>query len=289
MYGEYKRMWYKKGKELLKSIECTNLPENQVAIWYIGQCGFVLKRRNIIIYIDPVLNDICDENGNTVRLYEAPYAPDNAIANYVLCTHDHIDHMAMETIKGIYSNNPQVKIIVPGVCKEALLAEEITDGNVIEAADEKKINLSDIQVIPFSTAHPVHCVREDGKDRNLAYYIMCGCISFLHMGDTYLTEKLIGSLKKYPSPDVLMVPINGKDFYLERQDIIGNMSAREAVKLSKELGVDLTIPMHFDMVKGNTVNPLHFVEELWEVDSGMKFSIPALGERIIFGDTRVGK
>ncbi|MDE6406202.1 MAG: MBL fold metallo-hydrolase [Lachnospiraceae bacterium] len=281
MYRDSGRKWYKKGKALLEDIQSTDLPGEQVAVWYIGQCGFVLKSKSTIIYIDPVLNDICDERGNTVRLYEAPYKPGNVTANYVFCTHGHIDHMAVETIKGISSNNPQVKIIVPGACKDILVAEEIAHEKIIEAAEEKEINLSGIQMIPFSTAHPVHSVGEEGKDKNLAYYIVCGQVSFLHMGDTYLTDHLVDRLKSCTDPDVLMVPINGTDFYLERQDIIGNMTAREAAKLSKELGADLTIPMHFDMVEGNTVNPLHFVEELWQVDSAMKFSIPALGERIL--------
>lgn len=281
MYRDSGRRWYKKGMALLEDIRYTELPGEQVAVWYIGQCGFVLKTENKIIYIDPVLNDICDESGNTVRLYEAPYKPENATADYVICTHEHIDHMAVETIKGICNNNPQVKIIVPGACKAVLMAEGIEHDKIIEASAEEEMIFSGIRLFPFSTAHPVHSVGEDGRDKNLAYYILCGQVSFLHMGDTYLTDNLIECLKSRLGPDVLMVPINGRDFYLERQSIIGNMTAREAAKFSKELEAELTIPMHFDMVKGNTVNPLYFVEELWEVDSSLKFSIPALGERIL--------
>lgn len=281
MYGGCKRKWYKKGKELLEEIAGTDLPENEAAVWYIGQCGFVVKKRSII-YVDPVLNDIWDENGNTVRLYEPPYSPDSASADYVLCTHAHIDHMAVETIRGICGNNPQVLLVVPGVCREILLAEGIAEERIVEAVSEKKICLPGVEIIPFSTAHPRHEVGEDGRESSLAYYVNCEQISFLHMGDTFLTERLTRNLKKYPGPDILMVPVNGSDFYLERKDIIGNMSAREAAKFSKELGADLVIPMHFDMIDGNTVNPTDFIEELWHVDSGMKFSIPALGERIIY-------
>ena len=64
-----RRAWYKKGEELLDEIKNTKVSEDELAIWYLGQCGFVIKQQKII-YIDPVLNDIQDEHGNSRRIYE---------------------------------------------------------------------------------------------------------------------------------------------------------------------------------------------------------------------------
>ena len=92
-----RKAWYKKGKQLLDEIKETKVSEDELAIWYLGQCGFVVKQQKII-YIDPVLNDMRDENGYSRRFYEPPFEPEMAEADYVFCTHGHDDHMARETV-----------------------------------------------------------------------------------------------------------------------------------------------------------------------------------------------
>ena len=66
-------IWYKKGQELLTEISESRLPDDMAAFWYIGQMGMVIKWRNTVIYVDPVLGDMKGEDGKTRRNYEPPF------------------------------------------------------------------------------------------------------------------------------------------------------------------------------------------------------------------------
>ena len=68
------RTWYRQGSELAEEIADTKVPKGTLAFWNLGQCGFVWKEQ-VTVYIDPVLNDIRDEQGSSRRLYPAPFSP----------------------------------------------------------------------------------------------------------------------------------------------------------------------------------------------------------------------
>lgn len=276
-----RKAWCKKGRELLDEIKDTKVTEDELAIWYLGQCGFVVKQQKII-YIDPVLNDMKDEYGISRRLYEPPFEPERAEADYVFCTHGHADHMARETVLGIHQNNKGVRFVLPGICKEIAADWGIPADSVIEAGTDRPLALSGLTVHGVQTAHPTHRREEDGREWSLAYGLEMNGIFLLHMGDTYITDRLLCDLKQLPAPQVLLAPINGSDYFRDEKNIIGNMSAREAAFLAEELSADLTLPMHYDMIKGNTCNPFVFLEELWDAAPWRKTALPALGERIIY-------
>ncbi|MNL04093.1 hypothetical protein D3C87_1246520 [compost metagenome] len=58
--------------------------------------------------------------------------------------------------------------------------------------------------------------------------------------------------------DVAILPVNERNFFKERQGIIGNMSIREAFGLAEEIGAKHVLPMHWDMFAPNSV----FEEEI---------------------------
>ena len=274
-------VWYKKGTDLLKEIQNTVLSDDEVAVWYLGQCGFVVKQKSII-YIDPVLNDIRDDSGNSIRRYEPPFSPEMVKADYVFCTHDHIDHMLEETVKGIYKNNSDMKFLIPGACEKTMIGYNISRNNIMEVGIDSDLILPNFTVTGISTAHPTHEKDDKGKVFTLAYNIQLGDIHLLHLGDTYLTDELLRDLKQLHAPHIFMVPINGIDYFRSKSNILGNLSTTEAAILAEELAADITIPMHYDMIKGNTYNPLRFIEDLREFAPGRKFRLPSLGERIIY-------
>ena len=101
-------------------------------------------------------------------------------------------------------------------------------------------------------------------------------------GDTYLTPHLYETLQALPRPDLLLAPINGQDFFRTQRNCIGNLEAEEAAQLAVRLGAVCTIPTHYDMVQGNTVDPLRFAAALRQLDPAACFALPALGERLLF-------
>ncbi len=270
--------WKKKGEELLKEIETARPAEGMVQAWFLGQVGWVMKYEDTLIAIDPVLNEIGD-----ARMYEPPFAPDALTLDYVLCTHAHCDHMAPPTLQGILRKNPNVKIVVPAGCVGFAGKIGIPAENLLVAHEGSSIELTDqISIFSILTAHPVHVSSERDPDMSLGFEIDFGGRRVVHLGDTYLTKRLLDALKNRQTPDVLMMPVNGSDLFRAMDNCIGNMEAEEAAALAVTLKADISVPMHFDMMRGNTVDPLRFAARMRALAPGMEYRIPVPGARMIF-------
>lgn len=280
--------WYLKGKALLAEIEEAQPGREEFLLWYLGQCGFAFKKEKIV-YIDPVLNDITDEKGNSRRLYPAPFAPEEVKADYVLCTHAHDDHLALETVMGIAGADPNTRFIVPGEGAELLKEAGMEEERVIEAFAGREISLPGLTIFPMAAAHPQYRKTDRGGDTALCYEMVMSGFRLLHMGDTYLTAQLLEDLKGRKSPDIFLSPINGTDYFRTAGGCIGNLNAIETARLAVMLKAGLTIPDHYDMMVGNTVDPLDFVRILRELDSAARWRLPALGECVIYRRGRQGE
>lgn len=260
-------------------------------IKFLGQCGFLLTEDDMSIVIDPVFSDL-QENGQSIMNYPPVMKPSDIAPDFCFCTHDHIDHLDIDTVCGLAETNDKTKFVVPAGCKVILTERGIKDeriitfddgeskilskgGEVFKVKDASKSGLiSSIEVTACSTAHPVHQLDDKGLDRNLLYSILWNGKRYVHLGDTYRTERLMNSLKKLGHIDVLFAPINGRDDEREARGIIGNLSGVETAILSDELKVSLVYPMHFDMVKGNTADPCEFAEQMKSMGTKTKYIIP---------------
>lgn len=275
------REWYRQGQSLLEEIRSTSVSENEIAFWYLGQCGFAFKT-DIVVYIDPMLNDLRDRNGNPHRHYDSPFSPSAVEADYVICTHNHADHLAPETLSAIASHDSHTRFVVPSGLTAVLEGLGIARERIVPVSAGVPVPLDGLTVTGISAAHPDHQVDADGNDLALSYQLQLGGTTILHLGDTYLTEQLLNDLQKLPSPDLFFPPINGGDFFRTCRACIGNLNFNEAAELARILDADLTIPTHFDMVTGNTVNPLWFIQTFMDVNPSKKWHIPALGERFFY-------
>lgn len=275
------RKWYKQGDDLLQEMKEMAPGEKELLFWYIGQCGFVYKKE-ATVYIDPVLNGLEDDGGNNMRYYPSPFSPDKVTADYILCTHGHKDHLALETLMGIARADLHTKFIVPGDCTGLLTNAGMESSRIIEARAKEEIRLPGLTVYPVQAAHPVHQKTTLGKDVALCYQLTMGNIRILHLGDTYLTRQLLEDLLSLKAPDLFFAPINGGDYFRTARDCIGNLNMPEAANLAVMLKAAVTIPTHYDMVRGNTVDPLDFVRILRDLDGSARWRIPALGEGVIY-------
>lgn len=276
------RKWCKKGEELLAEIRNTKTGKEEIALWHLGQCGFVYKNQETVVYIDPLLNDLTGEDGETRRWYRWPFEPEQVKADYIICTHGHADHLAPETLKGIAKGDTHTKFVIPGAYRQLLIDEGIAEDRIISLKAHQETVLPGLEIIPVSAAHPVHEVDENGDDLALCYSIKMGEVRMLHMGDTYLTDQLLKDLEALPETDLFFPPINGGDYFRTARNCIGNMEMIESATLAKLLQVDMTIPTHYDMIMGNTVDPLDFLKILWDQNPAAKCHITALGERFLY-------
>ena len=274
--------WYKKGRELLEEIEKTYLPEELLSLWYIGQMGMIVKWKEKVLCLDPVLGAMPGEDGRDRRNYPIPFLPEELKADYVFCTHDHGDHMHRETLMRMCKGNPEMKVLLPLPLADQALSFRIPEKQILGICQDQEITLEEgIQVEPAATAHEEYQFDKEGCSRTLGYQISLGSRKIFHSGDTVVTRELIQKLQKAQGIDAAMLPINGRDLERDEQDIVGNMNSREACWFASEIKADLTIPLHYDMIGGNEENPLVFADYMERYYPEKKYHIFRLGERYI--------
>ena len=263
----------------------TLLSDNQLALFYLGQEGYLFKYKNTHILIDPYLTDYvdqhcCTETVKWIRKYPTPInASDLDFIDFVLCTHTHYDHTDPDTLHALAKANPNAVFVVPDFAKELVASYGISPDNIIGACANSAINCKDCTVIPLPAAHEELHKDDNGNYMELGYKLFFDNISLYHGGDCCLYDGLSEHLKNI---DIMMVPINGRSYYKLRDDIIGNMTIEEAVILSKECNSDFLVPMHYDLYDINCVNPASFVDYLYHSNPTQKFHMFVPGERFIY-------
>lgn len=264
----------------------TQLTDQQVALFYLGQEGFLFKYHDTYVLIDPYLSDYVDQNCCTetvkwIRRYPAPIAPEEFdFVDYILCTHAHFDHADPDTLSKLAKINSKAKFIAPEPIKDVIMSYGISEDRMIGAFADKVIDLDGCKIVPIPAAHEELRTDEKGNYYDMGYQILFDDIVIYHGGDCCIYD---GLKERLLNTDILMVPVNGRSYYKRYvEDIIGNMTCEEAVILAKETNADMIIPMHYDLYDCNRINPAQFVDCLFSMNPSQKFHMFAPGEVYIY-------
>lgn len=272
-------VWYQKGNALLEEAGSFCLPESCAGIWYIGQMGVILRWNQLTVYVDPVLGPMKDENGADRRNYPVPFEPEECHADYVFCTHDHGDHMHLETLVRMAKQNPELIIFLPRPVLRQAEEAGILPAQLTGLRQEEILELGNrCSVRPVATAHEEYRFDGGGCSETLGYVFRFGDLKLFHAGDTVVTYELIQALQKEQGLDAALVPINGRDIRRNAEGIIGNMGSREAAWFGEAVNADLLIPLHYDMIGGNEENPLIFADYMERFRPASRYHILRLGE-----------
>ncbi|MCD8142125.1 MAG: MBL fold metallo-hydrolase [Clostridiales bacterium] len=276
--------WYRAGAALLGDIARTEPSAGELAFWYLGQMGMLVKTGGVTLCFDPVLNDLRNPDGSTRRNYPPPFSGEELTGvDYVVCSHNHADHLNLETLLPLYRANPGAKFIVPAPETGVLTGAGIPADMVIGAKAHQPLTLGGgVALTPIPAAHEAYVTDAQGDYRNLGYLLAADGVRFYHAGDTVLTAQLLEDVKRYGPPDVACLPVNGADLERRSRNIVGNMDCRDAAIFAAQTGADLTIPLHYDMVMGNGEDPLLFAAYMQRCAPGQKFHIMQLGERFLY-------
>jgi len=266
--------------------EIEQLPVNDqsVAIWGLGQTGYVIKGREHIIYIDPYLTDTLRITTGDIctRLFPPPLEPEEICnATAVFCTHGHGDHLDPVTLQGISKYSPLARFIVPHIHLRDVTALGIPEDRVYCPKQNQRQSIGNVEFIPISAAHPQVEYDNEGYSKYLGYLFFFGEITLFHAGDTVLYPEIIDNLKQY-SIDIAILPINGRDYWRERANIIGNLDYKEAVQLAAAISAKVLIPSHNDLFAANRCNPAYLVDYLDRLSSGQRMHFLQVGEPYVF-------
>ncbi len=251
-----------RGAALIARIDGLAVPHGQLALWSLGQAGFVIKGGSAIAYIDPYLSDSIADGGGPRRRFPIPLDP-AAIrhAQVVFATHEHMDHTDVPTLGPLMAASPRAPLIASPQGRLLALQADIADERIVVPRLGERIEIAGLAYTAISAAHYSYEVDAEGHSRWMGFLIECNGVTLYHAGDTLVIPELLAALDG-ASIDLALLPFNGRDYFREQQDIIGNMWSREVVALAARLGARVLIGIHNDLFAENRVNTGMLFDEI---------------------------
>ena len=264
------------------------VPEGAVGLSWLGQAGFILRADGGTALVDPFL---APWEG---RLYESALAPTKVDGvDVVLCTHEHVDHFDADSAPAIAAASPGAVFVVPTPIVDMVTEAGIAADRVVGLQPGETVEIAGLGIRAVPAKHGV--TMEDaygfgeslsgGLVRFLGYVVDAGEVRLYHAGDTIHFEGMETTLREL-AIDVAMLPINGRDPEREARGIVGNLSAREAAWLAKEMDAGVVIPMHHDLFAGNRGYPAHLVESVERDHPGVHVLVPRRDEPLVWSSGR---
>lgn len=219
-----------------------HLNQDQAALWYLGQAGYVISSCGIKLAIDPYLSDSVGKVAQEFsRIMPMCLTPEDLNVDYFITTHNHLDHLDPETISK-YAHKDKTKFIAPRLaCK--VLSQLVPKDNVIRIDVGETFNFGNMQLEGIF-ALPTGADVLDTAGYKISF---SNGRSLYHTSDTSFTQLLLTCAPR--RVEVLMVPINGK---------WGNLNITDAIRLMEHIKPRYVLPNHFDMMKLNSENPETF-------------------------------
>lgn len=267
----------KSGIELINDIDNCVLDNENIAFWWLGQLGYVLKIGKTVIYLDAFLSDILNRNIPPLL------TPEEIVnADFILGTHDHIDHIDRNVWYQLSISSPKAKFIVPKLLIDELSNNlNISKSRFIGLDDGLSIIENNVKISAIPASHEF--LDQDtisGYYPYLGYIIEGNGCTVYHSGDTCIYEGIYSKLNQWNNFDVMFLPINGRDAKKYRSNLIGNMTYQEAVDLAGTIRPGLVVPGHYEMFNENSENPLLFTDYLDAKYPGIRSWVGNHGEMV---------
>lgn len=252
--------------DLMAEITAYQVPETGIALWFLGQSGFLVKSPGgTVIAIDPYLSDRI--NGmrpglDTARQVPLPVRPDALAVDLFLCTHSHADHACPETIAGARRAGTR-RFAGPFQALEVFAEAGVPEDERLPTHPKQSFAVGDL------TITGTFAVPTDATDLNHMGFVLeaAGGPRVYITGDT-APSPLLRAAKAH-APHVMAVCINGG---------YGNLSHFEAAELVRDIDPEVALPCHHDMFADNCCPPHLFRASLAILGIADKYRLPRVGE-----------
>jgi len=216
--------------ELTLDLQHAAVPADGVRLYWLGQAGFAFRtaagRR---IFLDPYLSDSCERLHGFKRLSLPALRAEEVVADWVILTHEHTDHLDPDAIPVIARNNPGCRFAGPVGCVPGLEEAGVPAARRVVLEPNRRHDLGDLVV------HTVPADHGDISPSALALVLEFGGVRVMATGDSSWRPVLFKPLYGL-KPDVVLPAING---------VFGNMNHIDAARLVSEAKPRIAIPCHF--------------------------------------------
>ncbi len=251
---------------LAENIAQRALTPGQLAIYWLCQAGFGFKNSaNEVVYIDPYFSDVVERLIGFKRMMSCPLQAEEAQANLIVCTHEHLDHMDTDALP-VVARNPRTLFAGPIECIKEFAKLGIPAERCHLLEEGKSVTLGSVDI------NAVYADHGELAPDALGVVLNFDGIKVYHTGDTaYRPEQFRPAIQM--RPDVLIPCINGR---------FGNMDAHEAALLTGLVNPQLVIPSHFWMFVEQNGEPGTFLDQCKELAPRTRAALIKPGEELLF-------
>lgn len=237
---------------LMQQIRDYRVPKGAVALWWLGQNGFIFKTpEGTTAGVDLYLTDSCATLPEAVHLdlkRRVPVfiEPEELQVDLFACTHNHMDHADPETIRRL-RNKDTARFLGPMPACATFRAEGVESGRIEAAWPQFETEFRDIHI------RGAFAMPTDSSDLNhMGFILRFGGGPKIYITDDTDYTELLHDTARY-QPDMMITCINGG---------FNNLSHWEAALVAKHVRPKVAVPCHYDMFGDNSVDPKQFAAAL---------------------------
>jgi L-ascorbate 6-phosphate lactonase len=294
------------GREIAADVERCAPSPGTLAVWFIGQAGFILKfSSGTICYLDPWLSDL----GGATRAYPIPLDPDLIThCDLLLTSHDHGDHIDVDADPIIMRQSSHATWIGPSGAESLMRRLGGTPARTVLLNGDDVTTVRDVRITAIPSTHygffseerftpeeeawyasiPAQLPDERrGRERFIGFVLECDGFTIYHAGDNNGYRGFLERLARWHRFDLMLLPINGRDWFREQHQVVGNFTYREAAQVAHAAHADLLIPYHYDGFVANNEYPDALVRYVTSDGPRVPVRVMDVGERLIVERTRI--
>ena len=233
------------------------LQDDNYAVW-IGHSTFLIKKNGVTILTDPIFSERASpfKNIGPKRLIPPAIALDVIPRiDVVTISHNHYDHLDINSLKKISKKHPNAIFLVPAGDEKLLKRKKIN--NVYSFDWWESFNSLGFK---FTFTPVQHWSKRSLFDRNKSlwggWFIEHKDYSFYHAGDTGYSNDFVETKLKLGSPKYAFIPIGAYDpewFMAE-----SHVNPEDAVQIMLDLEAEKGFGMHwatFTLTDEDTIEP----------------------------------
>jgi len=253
-------------------IEHTQVPEGGVALWWLAQAGFAFKTAsNRVLYVDPYLSNVVEKAFGFKRLRLPPIQVEDVRADWVISSHEHLDHMDTDALPVIAQSCSACRFAGSEACEPEYGKMGIPPDRFLLLEPGKRHSLGDADVVAARADHG------ELSPTALSLLFDFGKVRVLFTGDTAPNVPLMQPLIDL-KPDILLPCINGR---------FGNLDAVEAAELTALVSPRVVVPCHFWMFKEHNGDPEAFVQACFRICPAVPVRLLTPGEGLVCSDRAI--
>ncbi|MCH1526786.1 MAG: MBL fold metallo-hydrolase [Candidatus Poseidoniaceae archaeon] len=267
-----------------EKFELIDLENDEISVTWFGHSTILMRSNNVTIITDPVFSDAGAgplSLGPSPFPYEHSYNLDDLPEiDYVFISHDHYDHLDMNTVKKLEDS----MFFVPLGIKNHLLEWDIEDEHVQELDWYDEVNISqDLHAALTPARH------FSGRGLTDSHSTLWGSWVFnLHdtsiyfSGDTGYTDEFTNISEKFGPFDIAF--LDSGQYNIAWQQV--HMLPEQVIQAGIDLNASLVLPIHiskYELALHHWYEPMELVSTLG-AERNVSVATPILGSSFIIGD-----